>query len=71
MQTYRIEATVPSNGIITLKELPFQAGVKVEVIVRSYPPTQQSTPYYPLRNKPIRYEQPFGSVAEDTWEIFK
>jgi len=26
---------------------------------------------YPLRDKPIRYDDPFGSVAEDDWELLK
>jgi hypothetical protein len=71
MQTYRIEATISKGGTLTLKELPFQAGAKVEVIVRSYKPEQQPSHRYPLRNKPIRYDNPFESVAEDAWEVLK
>ncbi len=71
MQTYRIEAIVSSNGTLTLKGLPFQAGAKVEVIVRSYKQKQKPSQRYPLRDKPIRYDNPFESVAEDAWEALK
>ncbi len=35
MQTYHIETTVSNDRTLTIKELPFRAGDKVEVIVRS------------------------------------
>jgi len=71
MQTYRIEATVPTDGTLTITGLPFQAGDKVEVVVRSCKEEQKHHEPYPLRGKPIRYTDPFQSVAEGEWEVLK
>ncbi len=71
MQTYRTETTVSKNGTLTLKELPFQPGVKVEVIIRSYELEQTPSQRYPLRGQPIRYDHPFESIAEADWEALK
>jgi len=71
VQTYRIEATVPADGTLTITGLPFQAGDKVEVVVRSCEEEQKHNDPYPLRGKPIRYMDPFQSVAEGEWEVLK
>jgi len=68
MQDYRVETRVSSDGSLTLKGLPFQAGDRVEVIIRSQKIEERKGEYYPLRGKPIRYADPFGSVAEEDWE---
>jgi hypothetical protein len=67
MEVYRTEAVVSSNRTLTVEGLPFDAGDKVEVIVRAQPalPTRENP--YPLRGKPIRYLEPFDSVAENEW----
>jgi len=36
MQIYRVETTVSNNRTVTIKDLPFHAGDKVEIIVRGY-----------------------------------
>lgn len=69
MQIYRIETTISSDGTLTIKELPFRAGDKVEVIVCEREREQERSWCYPLRGRPIRYLDPFGSVAEDDWEV--
>ena len=71
MQIYHIETTVPIDGTLTIQGLPFQAGDKVEVIVRSSTQKQKRRESYPLRGKPIRYIDPFKSVAENEWEVLK
>ncbi len=68
MQTYRVEATVSDNGTLLINKLPFQAGDKVEVIVRSREPEANKMSPYPLRNTPIQYIDPFESIAEDAWD---
>lgn len=65
MQTYRVETKVSDDGTVTIKGLPFRAGDKVEVIVRSCEREAERRGCYPLRGAPIRYVDPFGSVAED------
>jgi hypothetical protein len=71
MQIYRVEATVSSDGTLTLKKIPFQAGDRVEVILRGCQPARRGDGCYPLRGTPIRYADPFASVAEDDWEALQ
>jgi len=68
MQDYRVETRVESDGSVTIKGLPFEAGDRVEVIIRSQEGGNGENSRYPLRGKPFRYTDPFGSVAEDDWE---
>ncbi len=70
MQTYRVETTVPSDGNLTIAALPFQAGEKVEVIVRRREQNKHRE-HYSLRGKPIRYIAPFESVAQNDWEALQ
>jgi hypothetical protein len=46
MKAHRIETTLTENGTLTIKDLPFQAGEAVEIIIleRSYQPSE-SNPY--------------------------
>jgi hypothetical protein len=71
MQTYRIETKVSRNRTLTIKELPFQVGEKIEVIVRRRERERERRGRYPLRGKPIRYIEPFKSVAESDWEVLQ
>lgn len=70
MDTYRVEKIVPASGKVTLK-VPFRAGAQVEVTVRSCKRALKGGKRYPLRGKPIRYIDPFKSVAERDWDILK
>jgi hypothetical protein len=71
MQDYRVETKVSNDGSLIIKGLPFQAGDKVEVIIRSHKDGERTGTCYPLRGKPIRYADPFGSVAEEDWEVLR
>jgi len=71
MQDYIVETRVSSDGSLTIKGLPFQAGDEVEVIIRSHKHREGRGKCYPLRGKPIRYTDPFGSVAEKDWEALR
>jgi hypothetical protein len=71
MQTYRVETKVSRNRTLTIKGLPFQVGEKVEVIVRRHERERERRGRYPLRGKPIRYLDPFASVAESDWEALQ
>ena len=71
MRKYRIETTISNDGTLTLKELPFRAGDKVEVIVYRRESEEERDVHYPLRGKPIRYIDPFGSVAENEWDVLR
>jgi len=71
MQDYRVETKVSRDGSLIIKGLPFQAGDKVEVIIRSHKHGERKGLCYPLRGKPVRYNDPFGSVAEEEWEALR
>jgi len=68
MQTYRVEVTISKDGMLTITRLPFRAGDKVEVIVRSRAEKCADGGRYPLHGKPVRYVAPFDSVAEEEWD---
>jgi hypothetical protein len=71
MPDYRMETRVSSDGSLILSGLPFQAGEKVEVIVQSREHWAEERKCYPMRGKPVRFIDPFGSVAEEDWEALK
>ncbi len=72
MEAYRVETIVAQDGTLVIKGVPFRPGTKVEVIVLGYVPRKGvEETRYPLRGKPIRYVEPFESVAEDEWEVLK
>jgi hypothetical protein len=66
---YQVKTTVSQDGTITIKKLPFQAGDQVEVTVRGREHKVWSAQGYPLRGIPIHYEDPFGSVARNDWNV--
>jgi len=71
MQTYHTETTVSKERTLTLKELPFRAGDEVEVTVCRRERQRENRECYPLRGKPIRYTDPFGSIAEGDWDVLQ
>lgn len=71
MQKYHVEATISKDKTLTIKGLPFQAGDKVDVFVKSCEHQQELSKKCPLRGQPINYVDPFASVAENDWEVLK
>jgi hypothetical protein len=71
MQTYHIETTMTNDGTLTIDELPFHIGEKIEVILRRRNHEKQPPQKYPLRGKLIRYDNPFESVAENDWDALQ
>jgi hypothetical protein len=69
MLAHRIEATVERDKTLTLENLPFHSGERVEVIVlsRSQEVSQQDP--YPLRGTTIQYIDPTEPIAQNDWEI--
>jgi len=79
MNAHRIETILTENGTLTLRDLPFQKGDAIEVIIlerrslrQSEAPTShsESNPY-PLRGKVIRYDAPTEPVALEDWEVLQ
>ncbi len=72
MQTYRIETTISKDGTISIRNLPFAKGDKVEILVRSRKREKDKNQVkYPLRGLPINYTKPFDSVAESDWSVLR
>lgn len=59
MQAHRIETVIQPNGTLTLENLPFDAGKKVEIIVLEIEPKRENSDLYPLRGTPYKYDEPF------------
>ncbi len=71
MNPYRIEIILTEAGTLTLRDLPFQAGDAVEVIIlERVLPHSDSNPY-PLRGKVIRYDDPTEPVGVEDWEVLQ
>ncbi len=62
MHDYKGEAKIEADGSVTIKGIPFQAGERVEVIIRGCESTEGNGERYPLRGTPVRYTDPFGSL---------
>ena len=71
MKTFRTEITISEDKTLTIKELPFTTGDKVEVVVRSSKRRKKCGGRYPLRGKPVWYIDPFKDVAEEDWDVLK
>ena len=67
MNAHRVETTINQDGTLTLKDIPFQAGDAVEVIILERPPKTRGENPYPLRGQPVRYDAPTEPVAENDW----
>ncbi|MEN6451998.1 MAG: hypothetical protein ABFC96_16030 [Thermoguttaceae bacterium] len=71
MQVCRTEATVSGDGTVIVKDVPLPPGATVEVVVRTLPVSGREAASYPLRGTPIRYVDPYESVAEGEWESLR
>jgi hypothetical protein len=68
MQAYRVELTVQQDGMLTLENLPLQAGQDVEVIIIVQSAVAQPQNPYPLRGLPVTYSNPTEPVAQADWD---
>ena len=71
MSVFHTEVVVKEDGTITIDGLPFRAGEKVGVDVRTRETIDINEARYPLRGEFFRYDGPFESVAESDWESLK
>ena len=49
MESYTVDTVMASNGSLTLKDLPYNEGDPVEVIIIALPKPMLSADKYPLR----------------------
>jgi len=68
MEAYRVETTLPADGVLTLEDLPFRAGEAVEVIILARSNEAASSKNYALRGTPVEYTAPFEPVVQNDWE---
>ena len=68
MEAYRTDTVIQQDRVLTVRGVPFRAGERVEVIILSNTHQRDVQERYPLRGQPIRYTDPFDSVAENDWE---
>lgn len=71
MNAHHVETTVNLDGTLILRDVPFQPGEPVEVIIlerTTHAPSAEKD-RYPLRGKPLQYQAPFDSVAEKEWTV--
>ncbi len=71
MKVYAYEHTIRKNGALTIKNLPFNAGEKIEVIIIPRSKSKIDKNRYPFWGKPIKYFNPTDPVAEADWEVYK
>ncbi|TAK65827.1 MAG: hypothetical protein EPO24_02110 [Bacteroidetes bacterium] len=72
METFKTETVITKEGTLFLNGLPYKEGEKVEV--PTIPSTERNEiekEKYPLQGTPLRYDNPFDSVAEEDWEVLK
>ena len=71
MRAYKVETTIPQDGILELDALPFQAGEAVEVIILSREEHKRETVRGSLRGKVLQYDRPTEPVAEEDWDALR
>lgn len=68
MQVYRVETVIPENGIVQLQALPFERGVKVEIIVLGPEKSFVTDRPNPLKGTVLKYDAPFEPVCQCSLE---
>jgi hypothetical protein len=67
MNAHRVEAILEQDGTLILKDLPFRAGEKIEVVLRPMTPAVNSNGPYPLTRKPAQDVEPNEEVETEEW----
>ena len=71
MNAHRIETKIGANNTVLLKELPFEEGETVEVIILEKKIRLKRDNTNQLRGKVLKYDEPFEPIARDDWEVLK
>ncbi|MEL6441505.1 MAG: hypothetical protein AAFQ80_19915 [Cyanobacteria bacterium J06621_8] len=68
MNSHRIKTAITKNGKLSLQNLPFKKGDKVEIIIRQQNKETIDSESLPLQGTVIRYDDPFKSViSPEEW----
>jgi hypothetical protein len=68
MIAHRTETTLAEDGVITIRNVPFERGDAVEVIVLPIPALAVESRLYPLRGTTLKYDSPTEPVDAAGWE---
>jgi len=68
MQALRVERIVQKDGSLTVKDLPFQTGEVVDVIILPQRSVTAPSKAYPLHGTKVEYYEPFKPVSESDWD---
>ena len=71
IEAHKVEARVDDKRCLSLKGLPFRPGEVVEVIVIGHSSGSNGQQQFPLRGKPIRYDDPTLPTSDDDWGALK
>lgn len=71
MRVYTYELIVKKKGTLILKNLPFNVGERIEVIILPHSRCQPDENRYPYWGEPITYLNPTEPVAVEDWEVFQ
>jgi hypothetical protein len=63
-----VQATVGDHGSVTLEQLPYQPGQRVDVTISPVSVSPGVSGRYPLAGVKVEYQDPYGGVAEGDWE---
>jgi hypothetical protein len=63
-----VQATVGDHGSVTLDQLPYQPGQRVDVTITPVSVSPAVSGRYPLAGVKVEYQDPYGGVAEGDWE---
>ncbi len=71
MRAYKVEATIPQDGVLELDSLPFREGEVVEVIILSREGHRREAIRGSLHGKVLQYDRPTEPVAEEDWDALR
>ena len=69
MNAHRVETVIGQGRMVVLKNLPFQVGESVEVIICHSSSKRNEKDRYPLRGTAIKYLDPTEPVADGDWSV--
>lgn len=71
MNTHRVETTVGQDKTVLLKNLPFDVGESVEVVVFRCVSKINEDDRYPLRGTTVKYIDPTEPVVPGDWNVLR
>jgi hypothetical protein len=69
MVAHRVEAVVGPDGTLTVRDVPFQAGEPVEILIRR--PAEEREPARFTLPGPYQFDDPFTPVGVEDWDALR